>query len=96
MSDSGQVIASAAEVYDEFFLPALFAAWPTQDEESDAASVGRLSLSRIRSTWLSKEPEARAGRVELSVGERERLLAERDEQALVVARFGAPAPRASW
>lgn len=27
MSDSGQVISSAAEVYDEFFLPALFAAW---------------------------------------------------------------------
>ncbi len=27
MSDSGQVISSAAEVYDEFFLPALFSAW---------------------------------------------------------------------
>lgn len=28
MGDSGQVSTSAAEVYDEFFLPALFAAWP--------------------------------------------------------------------
>jgi len=27
MSDAGQVTASAAEVYDEFFLPALFEAW---------------------------------------------------------------------
>jgi SAM-dependent methyltransferase len=27
MSDSGQLSASAAEVYDEFFLPALFGAW---------------------------------------------------------------------
>jgi ubiquinone/menaquinone biosynthesis C-methylase UbiE len=27
MSDAGQVISSAAEVYDEFFLPALFGAW---------------------------------------------------------------------
>jgi ubiquinone/menaquinone biosynthesis C-methylase UbiE len=30
MRDSGQVISSAAEVYDEFFLPALFAAWPPE------------------------------------------------------------------
>lgn len=30
MGDSGQVISSAAEVYDEFFLPALFAAWPRE------------------------------------------------------------------
>lgn len=28
MSDSGQVLSNAAEIYDEFFLPALFAAWP--------------------------------------------------------------------
>lgn len=27
MADSGQVVLSAAEVYDEFFLPALFSAW---------------------------------------------------------------------
>lgn len=27
MGDSGQLISSAAEVYDEFFLPALFSSW---------------------------------------------------------------------
>src|SRR5262245_46222255 len=27
-TDKGQVIASAAEVYEEFFVPALFAQWP--------------------------------------------------------------------
>jgi SAM-dependent methyltransferase len=30
MGDDGQVTSSAAEVYDAFFLPALFAAWPRQ------------------------------------------------------------------
>jgi ubiquinone/menaquinone biosynthesis C-methylase UbiE len=30
MGDSGQLTSSAAEVYDEFFLPALFGAWPPQ------------------------------------------------------------------
>jgi len=30
MTDSGQVDASAAEVYDELFLPALFAGWPAR------------------------------------------------------------------
>lgn len=30
MDDDGQVTANAAEVYDEFFLPALFSAWPAQ------------------------------------------------------------------
>lgn len=38
MGDSGQVISSAAEVYDEFFLPALFEAWPR--ELIAAARVG--------------------------------------------------------
>ena len=28
MDDSGQVSRDAAEVYDEFFLPALFEPWP--------------------------------------------------------------------
>lgn len=28
MSDAGQLTATAAEIYDEFFLPALFGAWP--------------------------------------------------------------------
>jgi SAM-dependent methyltransferase len=41
MSDSatGQVVASAAEVYDEFFVPALFEQWPPQ--VADAARIQR-------------------------------------------------------
>ena len=38
MTDAGQVLSSAAEVYDEFFLPALFKAWPPRIIE--AAQVG--------------------------------------------------------
>jgi SAM-dependent methyltransferase len=34
----GQVLASAAEVYDEFFVPALFAQWPAV--VADAAGIG--------------------------------------------------------
>jgi len=30
MSDTGQLTSSAAEIYDEFFLPALFSAWPAR------------------------------------------------------------------
>lgn len=30
MGDSGQVVSNAAEVYDEFFLPAIFEAWPPE------------------------------------------------------------------
>jgi ubiquinone/menaquinone biosynthesis C-methylase UbiE len=36
-NDRGQVIASAAEIYEEFFVPALFAGWP--DRLADAAHV---------------------------------------------------------
>jgi ubiquinone/menaquinone biosynthesis C-methylase UbiE len=35
----GQIRASAAEIYDQFFLPALFAQWPAR--VLDAAAVGR-------------------------------------------------------
>jgi ubiquinone/menaquinone biosynthesis C-methylase UbiE len=36
--ESGQVNAAAAEVYDEFFVPALFAQWP--ERVLDAAAIG--------------------------------------------------------
>ncbi len=36
-SDKGQVTATAAEVYEEYFLPALFAEWPSH--VTDAADV---------------------------------------------------------
>jgi len=41
MSDAGQVTASAAEVYDEFFLPALFAAWTPRVVEAAALQPGQ-------------------------------------------------------
>ncbi|WP_149359535.1 methyltransferase domain-containing protein [Lolliginicoccus suaedae] len=37
LADRGQVRASAAEIYDRFFVPALFGAWPSQ--VLDAADV---------------------------------------------------------
>jgi SAM-dependent methyltransferase len=41
MSDAGQVTASAAEVYDEFFLPALFAAWTPRVVAAAALQPGQ-------------------------------------------------------
>ncbi|HEY7784956.1 MAG TPA: hypothetical protein VIB00_09525, partial [Pyrinomonadaceae bacterium] len=37
MSETGQVAASAAEVYDRFFVPALFEQWTTR--VADAAGI---------------------------------------------------------
>jgi len=41
MCDAGQVTASAAEVYDEFFLPALFAAWTPRVVAAAALQPGQ-------------------------------------------------------
>jgi len=41
MSDAGQVTASAAEIYDEFFLPALFAAWAPRVVAAAALQPGQ-------------------------------------------------------
>ncbi len=41
MSDAGQVTASAAEVYDEFFLPALFTAWAPRVVAAAALQPGQ-------------------------------------------------------
>ena len=41
MSDAGQVSANAAEVYDEFFLPALFAAWTPRVVAAAALQPGQ-------------------------------------------------------
>ena len=38
MPDTGQLTATAAEIYDEFFVPALFGAWPPR--LADAAGIG--------------------------------------------------------
>jgi len=41
MSDAGQVTSSAAAVYDEFFLPALFAAWAPRVVAAAALQPGQ-------------------------------------------------------
>jgi ubiquinone/menaquinone biosynthesis C-methylase UbiE len=61
MSDAGQLTSTAAEVYDEFFLPALFAAWaPRVVEAADlqpgmrvvdvACGTGVLALEAAKAT----------------------------------------------
>lgn len=40
MGDTGQVVSEAAEVYDAFFLPALFAAWPPRLVEAAELEPG--------------------------------------------------------
>ena len=40
MSDTGQVTSTAAEIYDEFFVPALFSAWVPQLVEAAALEPG--------------------------------------------------------
>lgn len=40
MTDAGQVVSSAAEVYDEFFLPALFCEWPAHLASAAALRPG--------------------------------------------------------
>lgn len=43
-ADRGQVLASAAEVYEEFFVPALFGQWPDQVLEAAAVAEGHRVL----------------------------------------------------
>ncbi len=61
MGDAGQVISSAAEVYDEFFLPAIFGAWaprvaaaaelqPGQRVVDVACGTGVLAMEAVRAT----------------------------------------------
>lgn len=40
VEDRGQVTQSAAELYDEFFVPALFGAWPRRVVEAARISCG--------------------------------------------------------
>jgi ubiquinone/menaquinone biosynthesis C-methylase UbiE len=40
MGDAGQLTSSAAEIYDEFFLPALFGAWPPRLVEAAHLDAG--------------------------------------------------------
>jgi ubiquinone/menaquinone biosynthesis C-methylase UbiE len=62
MGDTGQLTGSAAEVYDEFFVPALFGAWPPR--VVDAARIGpgmRVVDVACGTGVLALEAEARVG-----------------------------------
>ncbi len=67
MRDSGQVISSAAEVYDEFFLPALFDAWPPELIARAAVGPGMRVLDVACGTGVLAIEAARATRPDGSV-----------------------------
>jgi len=61
-SDRGQVNRSAAEVYEEFFVPALFEAWVGQVADAAAITTGQKVLDVACGTGvLARAAAARAG-----------------------------------
>ncbi|MCB0187855.1 MAG: class I SAM-dependent methyltransferase, partial [Caldilineaceae bacterium] len=59
---NGQVVATAAEVYDEFFVPALFQAWPSLVADVAALQPGERVLDVACGTGiLAHEAAARVG-----------------------------------
>ncbi|MBT8452351.1 MAG: class I SAM-dependent methyltransferase [Deltaproteobacteria bacterium] len=60
MNDAGQVTATAAEVYDEFFLPALFAAWPPRVVAAAALRPGQRVVDVACGTGVLAAEAARA------------------------------------
>ena len=87
MADSitGQVEASAAEVYEEFFLPALFNAWPPLLAEAARVRTGSHVLDVACGTGVCARAIARI------VGPSGRVLGiDRNDGMLAVARRNAP------
>ena len=81
--DKGQLAASAAEVYDEFFVPALFIDWPRQVLETSKVQVGRAVLDVACGTGiLAREAKALVGSGGRVVG------LDINEGMLAVARSG--------
>jgi ubiquinone/menaquinone biosynthesis C-methylase UbiE len=60
MSDPGQLTLSAAEVYDEFFLPALFSAWPPRILEAARLKPGMRVVDVACGTGVLTVPAAKA------------------------------------
>jgi SAM-dependent methyltransferase len=60
MADTGQLTGSAAEVYDEFFLPALFEAWPPHLVEAAGLQPGMRVLDVACGTGVLAQEAARA------------------------------------
>ena len=60
MSDAGQVNSSAAEFYDEFFVPALFAQWAPHLLAAAELAPGRRVLDVACGTGVATLAAARA------------------------------------
>jgi len=60
MTDDGQVSGNAAEVYDEFFLPALFSTWPPRVTRAAALAPGMRVLDVACGTGVLTLEAARA------------------------------------
>ena len=88
-SERGQVTRSAAEVYEEFFVPALFQAWSDRVADAIALRAGDRVLDVACGTGvLTRAVAARVGPSGAAIG------LDVNEGMLVVAR--RKAPRLDW
>ncbi len=84
-SERGQVVRRAAEVYDEFFLPALFCEWTAPVTDAAALRPGQVVLDVACGTGvLARAAAGRVGRAGSVVG------LDRNEGMLAVAKRKAP------
>ena len=82
---TGQVAASAAEIYEQFFVPALFAAWPEHVLRAAEVEVGQTVLDVACGTGiLSREARKLVGGSGTVVG------VDINEGMLAVARSKSP------
>ncbi len=92
--ESGQVAVSAAEVYEEFFVPALFAEWPARVLQSAAVQNGDAVLDVACGTGiLAREAVKRVGASGSVVGidTNEGMLAVARRKAADISWKAAPA-----
>jgi SAM-dependent methyltransferase len=85
-SETGQVIGSAAEVYEEFFVPALFAEWPPRVADAAGIRPGQRVLDVACGTGvLARAVAGRVGAAGSVTG------LDLNDGMLAVARRKAPA-----
>lgn len=85
----GQVTRTAADIYEEFFLPALFAEWAPRVADAARIGQGQRVLDVACGTGvLAREAARRVGRDDLITG------LDRNEGMLAVARRASP--RIDW
>lgn len=84
--DTGQLTGDAAEVYEAFFVPALFAAWAPQVCEAAGVAAGRRALDVACGTGVVAREAARRGADVVGLDRNAGMLA-------VARRLG---PRIAW